>query len=112
MRVELVKGETKISSAVLSLRRQITSSRQSPRMSPLSEGVLLLPLFDDAFGAKPCVPPVAGSRSKFCRPWVVLFQSLIVVPSTSSRYRSPSHHAPKFVNMLPGLGAMMVPSAA
>ena len=52
----------KISNAVLSERRQMTSSRQSPRMSALRVGVLFVPLFDDALGAV-CVPLVAGSRS-------------------------------------------------
>ena len=33
-------------SAALFVSRQITSSRQSPRMSALSAGVALVPLFD------------------------------------------------------------------
>src|SRR4051794_22507282 len=94
----------KISSAVLSLRRHTTSSRQSPRMSPARHGVLLLPLLDDALTANCCVPLTDGSRSKFDLPPTpaVIFQSEIVVPSSSSRSGSPSHQTPKLQNMLLG----------
>jgi len=40
-----------ISSAELSDLRQITSSRQSPKMSPASAGVDFVPLFDESPGA-------------------------------------------------------------
>ena len=51
----------KMRSSVLSLRRQMTSSRQSPRMSPLSPGVDLEPLLE----LQPCAdaPLDVGSRS-------------------------------------------------
>src|SRR5439155_6324287 len=95
----------KISSAVLSLRRHTTSSRQSPKISPLRQGVLLEPLFAEALGAKPWLPLVAGSRSKLVLPPapLVIFQSEMVVPSSSSRSGSPSHQTPKLTNMLLGL---------
>src|SRR5437762_4954806 len=101
----------KISSAVLSLRRQTTSSRQSPRISPLRHGVLLLPLLDEALGAYCCVPLAAGSRSKLLRPPTpaVIFQSEMVVASSNSRRGSLSHQTPKFVNMLLGLDWMSAP---
>src|SRR2546423_3490027 len=101
-----------MSSALLSLRRHTTSSRQSPYKSATRHGVLLLPLFEETLGANPCVPEVAGSKSKFCRnPSAVpdVFQSPIVAPSSSSRIGSASHQMPKFWNMLLGLAWIAAP---
>src|SRR5262249_42990364 len=76
--------------AELSDSRQITSSRQSPKMSALKQGVALVPLLEAI--------PVSASR-------VVVFPAsqfhlLITVPSSNSRSRSPSHHTPKLIDGL------------
>src|SRR6185295_17550429 len=79
-------------SASLDDSRQITSSRQSPRMSALRFGVALVPLFDET---------PAGERRAVVLP-ASQFHLEIVVPSSSSRRRSPSHHTPKLIDGLPG----------
>ena len=75
-------------SASLDDSRQITSSRQSPRMSALRLGVALVPLFDET--------PDGASKA------VVLpasqFHLEIVVTSSNSRSRSPSHQTPKLID--------------
>src|SRR5262245_44268431 len=86
--------------AVLSDFRQMTSSRQSPKMSPASAGVDFVPLLEDAPGA--LVLDEFGSRSKFERPEPTT-QLLIVVPSSSSYSGSASHWIAKLTNMLDGL---------
>src|SRR5215208_131431 len=73
-------------SAVLSEVRQMTSSRQSPRMSPRSAGVAFVELFDE----RP-----DGDRSVLALP-VVQSHFEMVVPSSNSRRRSASHQMPKF----------------
>src|SRR5262245_7570976 len=70
--------------------RQITSSRQSPRMSALRLGVALVPLFDDTPDGDSIVVVLPASQ----------FHSEIVVPSSNSRGRSPSHQAPKLIEGL------------
>ena len=65
--------------------RQITSSRQSPRMSAQRQGFDLVPLFEAQPSAVSSRPARAGRRSHLA----------IVVPSSSSRSRSPSHQTPK-----------------
>src|SRR5919106_6410955 len=77
-------------SAVLSDARQTTSSRQSPKMSALSDGVALVPLFD----ATP-----AGASSVESVP-VVQFHFEIVTLSSSSRSGSASHQTPKLMDGL------------
>src|SRR5262249_17454900 len=79
-------------SASLDDSRQITSSRQSPRMSALRFGVALVPLFE----ATP-----AGESSAVVVP-VSQFHFEIVVPSRSSRRRSPSHQIPKLIGGVVG----------
>src|SRR5687768_11222020 len=100
-----------ICKAALSLWRQITSSRQSPRMSPLSDALDLVPLLEETPGGH--VFELAGSRSKLTRPPVppVTRQSEMVVPSSSSRSGSASHQTPELVNILPGLAWMTAPVA-
>src|SRR5215510_12998339 len=70
--------------------RQITSSLQSPRMSALRFGVAFVPLLE-------AIPESDSSVVVF--PWVQ-FHLLIVVPSSNSRSRSPSHHTPKLIEGL------------
>src|SRR5262245_35537494 len=77
-------------SASLVDSRQITSSRQSPRMSALRLGVALVPLFDET---------PAGDSSEVVLPGSQ-FHLETVVPSSSSRSRSPSHHTPKLIDGL------------
>src|SRR5215468_5301992 len=77
-------------SAALPDSRQITSSRQSPRMSALRFGVALVPLLE-------AMPESESSVVVF--PWVQ-FHLLIVVPSSNSRSRSPSHQTPKLIEGL------------
>src|SRR4051812_33378020 len=72
--------------ARLSVVRQITSSRQSPRMSPESAGVDLVPLLD-------ATPLPVSSRVSPPVPYLSIF-----VASTSSRTGSPSHQARKFAD--------------
>src|SRR5215212_9699787 len=72
--------------AVLSAVRQMTSSRQSPRMSPMSAGVAFVELFEES---------PAGESSVFDLP-VVQSHFEMVVPSSNSRRRSASHQMPKF----------------
>src|SRR5918995_1536972 len=74
-------------SAVLSAVRQMTSSRQSPRMSAESAGVAFVELFE----ATP-----AGESSTL-DVIVVQFHFLTAVPSSSSRSKSPSHQTPKLI---------------
>src|SRR5215510_389699 len=77
-------------SASLDDSRQITSSRQSPRMSALRFGVAFVPLFDDTPEGARSVVVLPASQSHL----------EIVVPSSSSRSRSPSHHTPKLIDGL------------
>src|SRR5215207_2357959 len=72
--------------AVLSAVRQMTSSRQSPRMSPESAGVAFVELFD--------ATPAGESSVEVVR--VVQFHFEMVVPSSNSRRRSASHQTAKF----------------
>src|SRR5215204_5220372 len=74
-------------SAVLSLVRQMTSSRQSPRMSPRRDGVAFVVLFE--------ATPAGESSVAVVR--VVQFHFEMVVPSSNSRRRSASHQMPKFL---------------
>src|SRR5678815_124294 len=75
-------------SAALSAVRQITSSRQSPRMSAESAGVDLVPLFDMA-------PVAVNSRSSVD---VFQFHFAIQLLSRISRSGSASHQTAKFVD--------------
>src|SRR5262249_59214507 len=77
-------------SAALPDSRQITSSRQSPKMSALKHGVDLVPLFEE-------IPDPESKLVVF--PWSQ-FHLLIVVPSSNSRSRSPSHQTPKLIEGL------------
>src|SRR2546426_9024737 len=77
-------------SAALFVSRQITSSRQSPSMSALKHGVAFVPLFE-------AMPESESSVVVF--PWSQ-FHLLIVVPSSNSRSRSPSHQTPKLIEGL------------
>src|SRR5215467_2512372 len=77
-------------SASLDDSRQITSSRQSPRMSALRFGVALEPLFDDTPDGASSVVVLPASQSHL----------EIVAPSSSSRSRSPSHQTPKLIDGL------------
>src|SRR4030095_1520212 len=77
-------------SAELFVSRQITSSRQSPRMSALSAGVALVPLLE----------AMPESESRLVVFPASQFPLLIVVPSSNSRSRSPSHQAPKLIDGL------------
>src|SRR6266545_728288 len=81
-------------SAALFLSRQITSSRQSPRMSALKQGVAFVPLFEAISGLE------AESESSAVVFPASQFHLLIVVPSSSSRSRSPSHQTPKLIDGL------------
>src|SRR5262245_9849760 len=67
--------------------RQMTSSRKSPRMSALSAGVALVPLFDEIPGSDNRVVALPASQSHL----------EIVVPSSNSRSGSPSHQTPKLI---------------
>jgi hypothetical protein len=69
-------------SELLSAALQMTSSRQSPRISALSAGVALVPLFDNA-------PPAVRSRTSVPD---VQSHLLIQMSSRISRSRSASHH--------------------
>ena len=62
-------GVVKIRKAVLSLVRQMTSSRQSPNRSADKPGFDFEPLFDETPGAD-CVPLWLGLRSMLLRPTV------------------------------------------
>ena len=73
-------------SSLLSAVRQITSSRQSPRMSAQRHGVAFVPLFDEQPGRGQ--QRRLGLRS----PSPI---SMMVVRSSSSRSRSPSHQIAK-----------------
>src|SRR5262245_45394836 len=77
-------------SAELFDSRQITSSRQSPRMSALSAGVALVPLLE-------AIPESASSEDVFP---ASQFHLVIVTPSSNSRSRSPSHQTPKLIDGL------------
>src|SRR5262249_18827405 len=77
-------------SAALFVSRQITSSRQSPKMSALRQGVAFVPLLE----------AIPESESRFDVFPASQFHLLIVVPSSSSRSRSPSHHTPKLIDGL------------
>src|SRR5215468_3485841 len=77
-------------SAALPDSRQITSSRQSPKMSALKHGVALVPLLD-------AIPVSESSGVVFP---ASQFHLLIVVPSSNSRNRSPSHQTPKLIEGL------------
>src|SRR4030095_2770082 len=77
-------------SAALPVSRQITSSRQSPSMSALSAGVGFVPLLE----------AIPESESRLDVLPAVQFHLLIVVPSSNSRSRSPSHHTPKLIEGL------------
>src|SRR5215475_4187436 len=77
-------------SAALPVSRQITSSRQSPRMSALKHGVAFVPLLE-------AIPESESSAVVFP---AVQFHLLIVVPSSNSRNRSPSHQTPKLIKGL------------
>src|SRR5688572_8940043 len=72
-------------SSLLSVVRQMTSSRQSPSMSALSVGVAFVPLLDEQ--------PSAVSRTSSVA--VVQFHFKIVFRSSNSRSTSPSHQIPK-----------------
>src|SRR6185503_13929383 len=76
-------------SSLLSVVRQITSSRQSPRMSALSVGVAFVPLFD-------AQPSAVNRRSSVP---VVQFHFEIVLRSSNSRSKSPSHQTPKLQDL-------------
>src|SRR3954453_21572547 len=64
---------------------QITSSRQSPRMSADSDGVALVPLTE-------VQPSAVTIRSVF---WVFQFHLSMWFLSSSSRKQSPSHQTAK-----------------
>src|SRR6185436_13172682 len=72
-------------SSLLSVVRQITSSRQSPRISALNAGVAFVPLFD--------VQPSAVSKTVSVPS--VQFHLVMRLRSSSSRNTSPSHQTPK-----------------
>src|SRR5215207_3934470 len=74
-------------SAVLSDVRQMTSSRQSPRMSPRRDGVAFVELLEET---------PEGDRSTL-EVFVSQFHFEMVVPSSNSRRRSASHQIPKFI---------------
>ncbi len=71
---------------MLSLVGQMTSSRQSPRMSPESDGVALVPLLE-------WTEAPVSSRVSDEVPYLS-----IRVPSRSSRTVSPSHQDRKFTD--------------
>src|SRR5262245_43779957 len=90
-------------SAALPVSRQITSSRQSPRMSALKHGVAFVPLLE-------AIPESESSAVVFP---AVQFHLLIVVPSSNSRNRSPSHQTPKLIEgMVDAICAPRGPSGA
>src|SRR5256885_753893 len=72
-------------SSLLSVVRQITSSRQSPRMSAESAGVDFVPLFDEQSSAVSRRVSVSSFQ----------FHLSIWFEFSSSRRRSPSHQTPK-----------------
>src|SRR5215204_1288208 len=74
-------------SAVLSAVRQMTSSRQSPRMSPESAGVAFVELLEESPAGESNVFVLLVSQSHF----------EMVVPSSNSRRRSASHQTAKFL---------------
>src|SRR5262245_44379574 len=74
-------------SAELFDSRQMTSSRQSPRMSALSAGVALVPLFEEIPDSDNRVVVFPASQ----------FHLVIEVPSSNSRSGSPSHQTPKLI---------------
>src|SRR5688572_23046820 len=84
-------------SALLPVVRKITSSRQSPRTSPDSAGVDLVPLLD-------VVPSAVSSRVSPPVPYLSTW-----LLSSSSRTVSASHQARKFAE--PGLRPMLAPEA-
>src|SRR5262245_958170 len=90
MRVSVGMVVVYMRSAALFVSRQITSSRQSPNMSALSAGVAFVPLLET-------MPESESSGVVF--PWSQ-FHLLIVVLSSSSRSRSPSHQTPKLIEGL------------
>src|SRR6266542_5912277 len=75
-------------SELLSAALQTTSSRHSPRISALSAGVALVPLFEIA-------PPAVRSRTSVPD---VQSHLLIQLSSRISRSRSASHHTAKFTD--------------
>src|SRR5215475_12496219 len=77
-------------SAALFVSRQITSSRQSPKMSALSAGVALVPLLEEMPESVSSVVVFPASQ----------FHLVIVTPSSNSRSRSPSHQTPKLIEGL------------
>src|SRR5215467_3866570 len=77
-------------SAAFPVSRHITSSRQSPKMSALKHGVAFVPLLE-------AIPESESRLVVF--PWSQ-FHLLIVVPSSSSRSKSPSHQTPKLIDGL------------
>src|SRR6266496_1688603 len=85
----------KIRSARLSEVAQITSSRQSPNRSACNAGVFLVPL-------SACTPDAVSSRVSLPVPYLSMW-----VPSSSSRWASPSHQMTKFVD--DGLRPMFCP---
>src|SRR3954468_9333230 len=90
-------------SAVLSPVRQTTSSRQSPRMSPDSTGVALVPLLE-------ATPDPVSRRVSEEVPYLSMW-----VPSRSSRTGSPSHQARKLAEdglrpLVPPPSSRMLPS--
>src|SRR3954467_15515539 len=82
-------------SLVLSVVGQMTSSRQSPRMSAWRDGVDLVLLLA-------CTPLAVSSRVSALVPYLSM-----CVPSSSSRWASPSHQITKLV--LDGLRPMFWP---
>src|SRR5215470_9172391 len=79
-------------SAALPVSRHITSSRQSPKMSALRQGVAFVPLLE----------AIPESESRLDVFPASQFHLLIVVPSSNSRNRSPSHQTPKLIDGLLG----------
>src|SRR5690242_4361811 len=71
---------------VLLLLRQITSSRQSPKISAVSPGLALVPLFEATLlpVSRVLMPPV--------------LHLLMVMLSSSSRDKSPSHQIAKLMD--------------
>src|SRR4051812_14315665 len=81
--------------ARLSVVGQMTSSRQSPRMSADSDGVALVPLLE-------CTPLAVSRRVSALVPYLSMW-----VPSSSSRWASPSHQTTKLAD--DGLRPMFAP---
>src|SRR3954470_19651890 len=81
--------------ALLSVVGQTTSSRQSPRMSADRDGVDFVPLLA-------CTPLAVSSRVSALVPYLSM-----CVPSSSSRWASPSHQTRKLAE--PGLRPMFCP---